>query len=371
MKKILPLLFIAIQIQLNSFGQNTDHDFTFVDTIQSEYFDESQVIQIYLPPDYYNSKDNYPLQVVLGGYTRTSLYYSMNEYLSSTYQILDLNHLHTIPETIIVGLGTAPRTNFEHFRKFIKNELIPHVESKYRKTNYKSLIGHSSDGEFVLYDLFSNNSPFQGYYCTAPTNSDYFINQLNNQEKIAIIQKSNKTLFLGASQKDYFYSENIKLIEALNKIDKGTFIFQSSVKISDTHHTIFPDLIMDALLFIYNDWHYCIPDANPPKTTELFIEHYEQLSQKIGFEIVPPEFDFYLLAYILDSRKHTDEKIELLKKCKEFYPEAENAAAYLGRTYYMIGDLLNAEKYNDDALIMNPNNGFAKQTKELIEKKKE
>jgi tetratricopeptide (TPR) repeat protein len=77
------------------------------------------------------------------------------------------------------------------------------------------------------------------------------------------------------------------------------------------------------------------------------------------------------LAYILDSRKHTDEKIELLKKCKEFYPEAENADAYLGRTYYMIGDLQNAEKYNDNALIINPNNGFAIQTKELIETKKE
>jgi hypothetical protein len=37
----------------------------------------------------------------------------------------------------------------------------------------------------------------------------------------------------------------------------------------------------------------------------------------------------------------------------------------------MIGDLQNAERYNDYALSLNPNNGFAKQTKGLIEKKKE
>ncbi len=369
MKKILILILTVFQI--NSYCQEIDHVFVFIDTLQSKYLKESEIINIYLPPDYYNSKDNYPLQVVLGGNSRTRLYYSMNEYLSKTYQILDLNQLHSIPESIIVGLSTAPRNNFDNFRKFIINEVIPHVESKYRKINYKTLIGHSSDGEFVLHDLFSNDSPFQGYYCTAPKSSDSFINRLSNHETIALLQKSKKTLFLGASEQDYFYSENIKLIEAFSKIDKGTLLFQSSIKTSDTHHTIFPDLITDALLFVYKDWHFNIPESNPETTTELFIEHYEQLSQKTGLEIIPPEFDFYLLAYILDSRKHIDEKIELLKKCKEFYPEAENADAYLGRTYYMIGDLQNAERYNDYALSLNPNNGFAKKTKGLIDKKKE
>ena len=369
MKRMLIILLTAIQI--NSYCQEIDHEFVFIDTIQSKYLNKSEIINIYLPPDYYNSKDNYPLQVVLGGYSRTRLYYSMNEYLSKTYQILDLNQLHTIPETIIVGLSNAPSNNIENFGKFIHNEVIPYIELKYRKTDYKSIIGHSFDGEFVLHNLFSIDSPFQSYICTAPTNSENFRNQLNNEETIDLIKKSNRKLFLGASQMDYFYEENIRLIEALNEIDKGTFLFQSSIKTSDTHHTIFPNLIIDALLFIYKDWHFNIPKSNPETTTELFIEHYAHLSQKNGLEIVPPEFDFYLLAYILDSRKHIDEKIELLKKCKEFYPEAANADAYLGRTYYMIGDLQNAERYNDNALSLNPNNGFAKQTKGLIDKKKE
>ena len=47
-----------------------------------------------------------------------------------------------------------------------------------------------------------------------------------------------------------------------------------------------------------------------------------------------------------------------------------NADAYLGRTYYMIRDLKNAEIYNENSLSLNPNNEFAKQTKALIENKK-
>ena len=124
------------------------------------------------------------------------------------------------------------------------------------------------------------------------------------------------------------------------------------------------------MFFFYDDWHFSIPETNPENTTDLYIKHYERLSQETGVKLLPPEFDFYLLAYILDAKNHTDEKIKLLKKCKELYPDAVNADAYLGRTYYMIGDLKNAEIYNEYSLSLNPNNEFAKQTKALIESKK-
>ena len=368
MKKILILLLTVIQ--LNSFGQEVNREFVFADTIQSQYLAKSQVIHIYLPPDYYHSKDDYPLQVVLGGYSRTRLYYAMNEYLSKTYQILDLNHLHTIPESIIVGLSTAPPDNFENYNKFIVHEVVPFVELHFRKTNYKVLVGHSSDGEFVLHDLLNCSSPFHGYFCSAPTNSDYFVEQLMNQEVVSWLQKSKKTLFLGASEQDYFYTENLQLVEALRNNDAGRFSFRESIKTSDTHHTIFPDLMSEALFYLYKSWYFSFPESDPQNTTELFVAHYDNLSQKTGIAIVPPEFDFYLLAYILNSKKLIDEKIELLKKCKEFYPEAENADAYLARTYYSSGDLQKAEKYNDFALKINSQNGFAIQTKELIEKTK-
>lgn len=364
MKKILVLIFVIIQI--NTFCQLTDNEFVFTDTIQSEYLNKSQVVHIYLPPDYYHSNDSYPLQVLLGGYSRTRMYYSINEYLSRTYQVEALNHLHTIPESIIVGLGNVSFKDFDNFSKFVIKEVIPYVESKYRNTNYKSLIGHSSDAAFVLYNLLNEDSPFLSYFSSAPNKSDFFINKLNNEEVLSMLQKSKRRLFLGASRKDYFYEENIKLIEVFNKMDKETFRFKSSVKTSDTHHTIFPVLITDALFYSYSDWHFSIPESSPEATTDLFIKHYESLSQITGLELMPPEFDFYLLSYILNERKHTDEKIKLLKKCKKYYPKAMNADAYLARTYYSIDDLENAKIFNEIALALNPDNEFAKQTKTLI-----
>lgn len=369
MKKILILLFTLSQI--SAYCQENKKQFVYKDTIQSKFLNESKIIHIYLPPDYYNSNDTYPLQVVLGSDSRTRMYYSISEYLSRAYQILKLNKLHTIPESIVVGAGNPIAKNMSNYSKFIAQEVIPLIERKYRKCHFKSIIGHSHGGELVLRAMLDENSPFHAFYSSAPANSDYFIGKLNNKDKVSFLKKSKKRLFIAASQQDYFYKENVRLIAALNKIDSQTFLFKSIVKSSDTHHSIFPVSITDALFFIYNDWYFIIPDSKTENATNLFLKHYEILSEKIGVKIQPPEFDFYLFAYILDIKKQTKEKIKLLKRCKEFYPNAINADAYLGRTYYSIGDLESAKIYNELALSLNSNNEFANQTKILIENMKE
>ncbi|PLX25560.1 MAG: hypothetical protein C0599_00420 [Salinivirgaceae bacterium] len=365
MKKILFIL-IAI-IQLNAIAQEANRQFVFIDTIQSKYLNQKEVVQIYLPSDYYHSNDKFPLQVVLGKYARTKMYASISEYLSSSYHIAELKQLHTIPESIVVGLGHAPKNNMGNYRKFVCNEVLPFIEKKYRETHYKTLVGHSLDGEFVIHELLNESSPFNAYYSTAPSNSEYFIEELNKENRLLSLKKRMIKLYLVASQKDYFYKENLELIAAFKTIVNNLFVFKAKVTTSDTHHTIFPTSIIDALFFMYEDWKFDIPDKDAANTVQLFLKHYNQLSEKLGLKINPPEFDFYLLAYVLNERNQTEEKIELLKKCKELYPEALNADAYLARTYYSIGDLQNAKIYNGYALTLNPQNEFAKATKVILE----
>lgn len=50
--------------------------------------------------------------------------------------------------------------------------------------------------------------------------------------------------------------------------------------------------------------------------TELFMNHYNKLSEETGLQIKPPEFDFYLLAYVLNERNQIEEKIEFLERRK-------------------------------------------------------
>jgi predicted alpha/beta superfamily hydrolase len=61
--------------------------------------------------------------------------------------------------------GGAPK-----FLKFIKNELIPYIESKYRATkNGRTLMGSSFGGLFTLYALFHETGTFDRYVLTSPS----------------------------------------------------------------------------------------------------------------------------------------------------------------------------------------------------------
>lgn len=366
MKKIILLLLIILQTSV--FCQGTDNQFVFADTIQSEFLDESKLIQIYLPPDYYSSNDTYPLQIVLGNHSRTQMYYSIANYLSRPYHMLELNQLHTIPESIIVGVGNPNAKNLDAYNDFIAKEVIPFIERKFRKCHFKVIIGHSRGGELVLRNMLEENSLFHAFYSSAPVNSDYFIEVLSREDKISFLTESKKRLFIAASEQDYFYEGNVKLINAFNEINSQTFLFKSILKSTDNHHTIFPVTITDALFFIFEDWKFDIPENDSSSMTELFQKHYIDLSETMGLELDPPEFDFYVLAYILNERNQIEEKIKLLETCKMIYPNAMNADAYLARTYYSISDLKNARIHNEQSLLINPNNDFALKTKELIEK---
>ncbi|NPD46641.1 MULTISPECIES: alpha/beta hydrolase-fold protein [unclassified Lentimicrobium] len=365
MKKIVLVLFVILQTSV--FCQDIDKQFVFTDTIQSRFLNESKLIHIYLPPDYYSSNDSYPLQIVLGYYSRTRMYYSISEYLSRPYHMIELNQLHTIPESIVVGIGNPNSKNMNEYDKFIIQEVIPLINKKYRKCHFKTIIGHSIGGELVLHSMLDENSPFQAFYSSAPVNSDYFIEVLSIEEKMSFLKESKKRLFLAASKQDYFYEWNLKLIDAFNEIGSGTFLFKPILKTSDNHHTIFPVTITDALFFIFKDWKFTIPEKDSSNMTELFLEHYKLLSEKIGIDISPPEFDFYLLAYVLNERNQLEEKIKLLETCKKLYPNAQSADAYLARTYYSVGDLKKARKHNEQSLSLNPDNEFALETKKLIE----
>lgn len=366
--KIVSLSIIVLfLLPVLSKGQNTKQ-FVIKDTVHSKELNETRIIDVYLPPNYFDANDNYPLQIVLGNTSRTQMYYALANYLSQPYQPEHLHELYCIPQSIIVGVGHTNRKNIENFRKYITTEVIPFVSKKYRESHYKTIVGHSVSGELVLHSLLDSNSPFNSFFCSAPANSDFFVEKLKNKEIINNLTASKRKLFFAAGDNDYFNIENRVLIEKFEELQKKGFSFGSIIQPKANHHSVLPMSITDALFFIYQDWHFSIPEEVTSDATNLLVEHYKRVSRKIGFEVQPPEFDFYLLAYLLDILKAFDEKIKVLKMCKKYYPKAINADAYLARTYYNLGSLHEAQKYNKKALLINSENEFAGQTKELINK---
>jgi len=69
-----------------------------------------------------------------------------------------------VQDTFIPGSGDAPR-----FLAFIKEELIPLIESNYRvNSSRRILMGSSFGGTFTLYAMFSEPELFSGYVAASP-----------------------------------------------------------------------------------------------------------------------------------------------------------------------------------------------------------
>jgi predicted alpha/beta superfamily hydrolase len=66
------------------------------------------------------------------------------------------------------SIAQMPSGQGPKFLAFIKTELIPFIQSKYRVTNDRTLMGSSLGGLFTLYALFNDPSLFHRYVLTSP-----------------------------------------------------------------------------------------------------------------------------------------------------------------------------------------------------------
>lgn len=174
------------------FGQQlpeliSETDFTIGKTIslKSSILDENRIINIYLPDSYSEDKSKtYPVIYLLDG--------SSNEdfiHISGLVQFGSFSWINMIPETIVVGIGNIDRkkdftypSNSERDQKefpttgksknfidFIEKELQPYIDSAYRTTEMKTIIGQSLGGLLATEILFKKPNLFDNYIIVSPS----------------------------------------------------------------------------------------------------------------------------------------------------------------------------------------------------------
>ena len=165
----------------------SESDFTIgkAITIQSAILGESRDLNIYLPLNY--SKDStkmYPVIYLLDG--------SKDEdfiHISGIVQFGSFSWINMVPESIVVGIGnvdrkrdfTYPSQNkldqkefptsgkSEKFISFLEKELQPFINSEFRSTKLKTIIGQSLGGLLATEILFKKPELFDNYVIVSPS----------------------------------------------------------------------------------------------------------------------------------------------------------------------------------------------------------
>ncbi len=232
--------------------------------IKSQAVADSFFILISVPDGYYTSDKKYPVLYVLDGDVAFGMAASIARYLQIG---------NNIPELIVVGIGYGAidksagekrRRDYrpvksggaENFLIFIKEELIPFIDSNYRTIpEDRTITGYSIGGLFALYCLFTQPDIFNRYIVGSPgltwDNYSIFNYEENSVDKLK--EKSlNLFISVGSEESEEKFFEPIdQLVIKLQErkypgLNLKTKVFQGS-----THLMGPPESLTHGLLAVF------------------------------------------------------------------------------------------------------------------------
>jgi len=235
-------------------------------SIHSSFVKETRVINVWLPPNYKSSTDAFPVLYMPDGGIKEDFPHIANS-------IARLVESKNIPPVILVGIENTERgrdlTGFseveadaeycpltdgaKNFRAFITEELILQINTEYRTTSQKGIIGESLAGLFVMETFLLQPDAFDFYIAMDPSLwwNDHYLEK--NAEKYLkdFPDKKIKLWFAGSSAEDISIHTN-KLANKLKGNAPKTLLLKYEDAPNEKHNTIFRAKKEEALIWIWN-----------------------------------------------------------------------------------------------------------------------
>lgn len=218
------LICFFILISINNYFYAQEGQFSTIDEnvmraqLESKYTKETYKIDVQIPFGYHSNNNSYPVLYTLDGNVTFGM-------VSDITKLLYFEKPHSA--VIVVGVGYKTYKDWiskrEHdlmpttksiegvdlFLKFIKDELIPFVNTNFRTNKKENIIyGHSSAAIFGFYSMFKNPTIFKNYILTSPS----------------VDEDDGYTVQM---EKDFYVKSkelNIALYSAMGKSEKATLI---------------------------------------------------------------------------------------------------------------------------------------------------
>lgn len=221
--------------------------------IQSKQVGEERVINVWTPENYKASKDSLPVMYMADGGIKEDFPHIANT-------LAKLIKEKKIKPLILVGIENTQRrrdlTGFtevakdkeiapvvggsEKFRAFIKDELFPEINKRYRTTTEKSIIGESASGLFVMETLFLTPDMFDNYIAFDPSlwwNNHYLVRAA--KEHIANIPTTEKRIWFAGSSAEDISPFTKELADIFRSENKPNIQWKFSDEPNEKHNTIF------------------------------------------------------------------------------------------------------------------------------------
>ena len=369
-----------------------------VDSLFSATLKENRPYLVYTPPSYNDAKyqpRKYPVLILLDG---DAHFHSV----TGLVQILGggVNGTFVVPEMIVVAipntdrmrdlspthidsmLGNPPNPALKttggmpNFLRFIRNELLPRIDSSYRTSGYRVLVGHSLGGITSIYALYNMPEAFNAYVAIDP--SLWWDNHTLLTQAKGFFSKpapAGRALFVGQANtivaQDTTPNLHFSAIVQFNGIAESEnasgIRYAYKYYPNDDHGSVPMIAEYDALRFIFAPYKLNLTKAlDDPAYVR---QHFAGVSKALGANFPPPESMVDQLGHI-ELTRDTTKAIALFQLNADLYPRSANVYDALGDGWRAKGDAQKAIAAFEKALAIDPKNAYATgQIKQLREAK--
>ncbi|NER12094.1 esterase [Leptobacterium flavescens] len=327
-------------------------------SINSKILNQDRDIQIYLPDSYESSKENYPVLYILDGQR-----FFTNGVAIQRSTIAPAE----IPEMIVVGINSSRELRYTlfgdestKFTSFIKNEVIPFIDSNYRTTGERIIFGWEAGAYYVSEmilkekDLFSGAIASNGGYASEET-----VKGFNCDKEIY--------LYMANSRKDiYNISSSDTFNDALKKNSPKNLIWKYELLDDEVHQSL-PYLAMyKGIKYYYHNYPSLIFE-----TIRAYVDaggipylksYFKERAKRFGGEGKIDNSTKNRLIWLAWNRDNFEYFSFFMEEFKDVLSTQRYASAYwqnrFGQFYLKHKDYKNAIRYFEAGIKKYPNTEF-------------
>jgi hypothetical protein len=214
--------------------------------------------------------------------------------------------------------------------KFIKEELIPYVETNYRTQPFRIFSGHSLGGLGVLYAFVNEPDMFNAY--VGISSSVYWDDGVLLKRTEKILKKTDqlkKSLYFSVEDGEGEHSQaNLEFAQLLKNCAIKDLKWKFDLMEGESHTSLWIKSFDDGLNFV-SPWN--LPKNVLEGGLNAILKHYEDLKMTVS--------EGLLMKFAMDffERKNINEAIEILKYAMKINPESGELFHGLG-DYYRVNN---------------------------------
>lgn len=235
--------------------------------VLSKKVNEERTINVWTPSNYHKNVDSLPVMYMADGGIKEDFPHIAN----TLAKLINENKIKPI---ILVGIENTERrrdltgfTEIEkdkeiapevggsaNFRAFIKEELFPEINKRYRTTSEKSIIGESASGLFVVETFFLEPEMFDNYIAFDPSlwwNNHFLVRTA--AERLAKLPSIEKRIWFACSNTEDISLYTKQLAEIFKTENRPTLKWNFSDEPNEQHGTIFRATKEKAIIWTFGN----------------------------------------------------------------------------------------------------------------------